>query len=347
LFLIPAFARTIPPVKDSSPSPILRFLQGAAYTVIILWGIRTASPVLGPLLLGLLLAYAVVPFPKWLMQRFKFRKSRAIAMTGVAAITSGLYLLIVVDLATARIAGKLPVYEQRLASLYGQFATHLDTEGIEAPSPSEKNVFTPERLREAARLVLPEAGAIISSGLLVSLLAFLFLIEMAEDIGGKRGPVGERLAYYATDSRRYVAVTAKTAGINALVNLIFLVVMGVDTPVVWSLLYFFLDFIPTLGFLVALVPPTFVTLLMLGWKRALVVACGLILTNVIVDNVVTPMFMKQAVDVSFLEITLSLVFWAFLLGLTGAILAIPLTLALKKFFENSLKEVEPALNPSG
>jgi len=252
-----------------------------------------------------------------------------------------------VDVGTARIAAKLPIYEQRVASLYGQVATSLGTQGIEAPSLSEKSVFTPERMREAARVVLPEAGAIVSSGLLVSLLAFLLLMELSEDIGVKRGPVGERLSYYATDSRRYVAVTAKTAGINALVNLAFLLVMGVDNPVAWSFLYFFLDFIPTLGFMIALVPPTLVTLLMFGWKRALLVACGLILTNVIVDNVLTPIFMKEAVDVSFLEITLSLVFWAFLLGLTGAILAIPLTLGAKKFFESSMKEVGPTPNPSG
>src|SRR5208282_5523006 len=119
------------------------------------------------------------------------------------------------------------------------------------------------------------------------------------------------------------------------------------TPLVWSFLYFFLDFIPTLGFMIALVPPTFVTLLMLGWKRALLVACGLILTNVIVDNLVTPRFMKQAVDVSFLEITLSFVGWAFLLGLTGAIVAIPLTLALKKFVAKSSKEPPLAMEPSG
>jgi len=334
-------------VKDSAPSPILRLLQGAAYTVIILWGIRAASPVLGPLLLGLLLAYALVPFPKWLMRRFKFKKPAAIAMTAVAVAGLGLYLLLTLDLATVRIAAKLPVYEQRLASLYEQVTVYMTAHGMNAPELSVKSVLTPERLREISRVLLPEAGAIISTGLLISLLGFLFLMEMAEEIGGKPGPLGEHLAQYESDARSYVAVTAKTAGINALVNLVFLIVMGVDTPVVWSFLYFMLDFIPTLGFMIALVPPTFVTLLMFGWKRALLVAGGLILTNVIVDNVVTPIFMKQAVDVSFLEITLSLVFWTFFLGLTGAILAIPLTLALRKFIEKSLKEVEPALNPSG
>jgi AI-2 transport protein TqsA len=334
-------------VKDHSPSPILRFLQGAACIVIIIWGIRAASTILGPLLLGLLLAYAVVPFPKLLMRRFKVSKSAAIALMAVAVVTSALYLVFALDLATVRISEKLPSYEQHSASLYEQVTVFMNARGIVAPSLSAKNVFTPERLREITRVVVPEAGVIISNGLLITLLAFLFVVAMVEDIGVKQGPLAESLAYYASDSRSYVAVTAKTAGINALVNLAFLLVMGVDTPVVWAFLYFFLDFIPTLGFMIALVPPTFVTLLMYGWHRALLVACGLILTNVIVDNVVTPIFMKQAVDVSFLEITLSLVGWAFLLGLTGAILAIPLTLALKKFIAKSLQEEFLAIEPSG
>ena len=334
-------------MKDSSPHPMLRMLLGAACVIIILTGVKAASAVLGPLLLSLLIAYAVVPFPKWLMSRFKLHKSSAIALTAVAVVAFGLYLLLALDLATIRIAAKLPTYEERLADLYQQIAVFMNAHNIVAPSLSIKTVFTPERLRELSRAVLPEAGSIISNGLLIGVLAFLFIIEMAGEIGAQLGPLAEKLAYYGSDARSYVAVTAKTAGINALINLVFLLVMGVDTPVVWSFLYFFLDFIPTVGFVIALIPPTFVTLLMYGWKRALLVAGGLILTNLIVDNVVTPIFMKHAVDVSFLDITLSLVIWAFLLGLTGAILAIPLTLALRKFVAKNADEPRPALNLSG
>jgi len=334
-------------MKDRSPHPMLRMLLGAACIVIIVAGVRATSAVLGPLLLSLLIAYAVVPFPKWLMLRFKLRKSAAIALTAVAVVAFGLYLVLALDLATIRIAAKLPIYEERCANLYQQIDVFLNAHNIVAPSLSIKSVFTPEHLREISRAVLPEAGSIISSGMLIGLLAFLFIIEMAGEIGDKVGPLAEKLAYYGSDACSYVNVTAKTAGINALINLVFLIVMGVDTPVVWCFLYFFLDFIPTLGFVMALLPPTFVTLLMYGWKRALVVASGLILSNLIVDNVVTPIFMKHAVDISFLEITLSLVGWAFLLGLTGAILAIPMTLALRKFIAKNLDQSEPALNPSG
>jgi AI-2 transport protein TqsA len=334
-------------MKDGSPSSMHRYLQAAACLVIILWGVRAASPVLGPLLLSLLIAYAIVPFPKWLMERFKLSKSSAIALTAVAGAAFALYVVLSLDLATVRIAAKLPVYEERLAALYEQVAVFMNANNVVVPSISVKGVLTPERLRAITRIVLPEAGAIVSNGLLLSLLAFLFVMEMAGEIGVKQGPLAESLAHYGADARSYVTVTAKSAGINAVINLVFLILMGVDTPVVWCFLYFFLDFIPTLGFLLALVPPTFVTLLMYGWKRALLVAAGLILSNVIVDNVITPMFMKKAVDVSFLEITLSLVVWAFLLGLPGAILAIPLTLGLKKFVAKTLREAEPALIPSG
>ncbi len=71
-------------MKESRAYPILRLPQGATCVVIILWAVRAASPALGPLLLSLLLAYAVAPFPKWLMRRFKFRKTSAIAMTAIA-----------------------------------------------------------------------------------------------------------------------------------------------------------------------------------------------------------------------------------------------------------------------
>jgi AI-2 transport protein TqsA len=333
--------------STTSTPPPLRLLLGAAAAVIVMAGIRAASSILGPLLLGLLLAYAVVPFPTWIMRRFKVSKSVAVALTAAAALTFVVYIFGALDLATVRIAAKLPIYQERVASLYERITVLMSANGVVAPSLSVDSVFTPGHLGEFARVVLPGASVIISNALLIPLFAFLFVVTMVQDIGVTEGSLAGRLAFYASDAQSYVAVTAKSAGINALVNLVFLVAMGVDTPVVWSFLYFFLDFIPTLGFIIALVPPTFVTLLMYGWKRAAFVACGLILTNLIVDNVVTPIFMKHAVNVSFLEITLSLVAWAFLLGLTGAILAIPLTLSLKKFLERSARGEYPAVELSG
>jgi len=334
-------------MENSSPSPLLRFLLGAACAVIVMWGIRAAASILGPLLLGLLVAYAVVPFPEWLMKRFKLSKSAAIAIMAAAAVGFTIYIVFALDLASLRIAERLPIYAQRLTSLYQQITVFATAHGIAAPVLSVESVMTPERVRQATQIVLPVAAAIISRGVLISLLAFLFVTEMVEDSNATQSPINERLHRYASDARSYVIITARSAGINALANLAFLLVMRVDTPIVWCSLYFFLDFIPTVGYLIALLPPTLVTLLMYGWKRALLVAGGLLLTNLIVDNVVTPIFMEDAVNVSFLEITLSLLGWTFLLGLAGTIVAIPLTLALKKSLDQLSQAGDVASAPSG
>ena len=120
-------------MKETPAYPILRLLQGAACAVIILWGVRAASPVLGPLLLSLLLAYAVVPFPKWLMRRFTFSQTSAIAMTAVAVAAFGLYMLLALDLATVRIAARLPTYEAHFADLYQQIAVFMNAHDIGRP----------------------------------------------------------------------------------------------------------------------------------------------------------------------------------------------------------------------
>jgi predicted PurR-regulated permease PerM len=110
-------------------------------------------------------------------------------------------------------------------------------------------------------------------------------------------------------------------------------------------LYFFLQFIPTIGFLISIIPPALMALLMLGWQRALLVVGGLILTQMISDYVIQPMLLKRALHVSLLQVTLSLIIWGFLLGPAGVILAVPLTMVVKKFIENPFTEGKPASVP--
>jgi len=54
----------------------LRVLEVSAYVVIVAWGIREASEILSVVLLSLLLAFAYLPLPKWLMRRFHLRGAR-------------------------------------------------------------------------------------------------------------------------------------------------------------------------------------------------------------------------------------------------------------------------------
>ena len=115
-------------------------------------------------------------------------------------------------------------------------------------------MITPERLSDITVFLFPAAGAIFAKGALILLVAFLLIVEMLHGTERKPGSLGEVLTKHGFHSRKYVAVTAKTAGINALLNLVFLLAMGVDGAVLGCSL-FLPRLYPTLGFSIALIPP--------------------------------------------------------------------------------------------
>jgi AI-2 transport protein TqsA len=100
-------------------------------------------------------------------------------------------------------------------------------------------------------------------------------------------------------------------------------------------LAFIMNYVPNVGIILSVVPPVILTLLELGWQRALVVLAGFLVLNFVVDNVIKPRFMQSGLDVPPLVGLLSLVVWAYLLGPTGALLALPLTIALRRVLQEA------------
>ena len=321
--------------------PMMRRLEGVACVVIIMWGIRTASHLLVVLLMALVFAYAFVPLPLWLIQRFRVGKTTGLLLTLALLGTLNVVTVVLLHDSVARMKARLPVYDERFMGLYEKVLVFANAHGVNFANLSAAKLSTSDKVLGFGRVLLQQASGFLGDGFLISILTWLFLVEMVEEPGAKRrNPLAERLAYYGGGVQRYIAISAETGVITALANLVVLTVFGVDSPLLWSALYFLLHFIPNVGFILALVPPSLLALLMLGWKRALFVAGGLILTEMLTDYGLSPMLMKKDMNISFLEIMVSLMVWGFLLGPAGAILAIPLTLSLKKFIERASNQSE-------
>lgn len=323
----------------------VRPLVAAACVVIIASGIRAASHVLLILLISLFLAYVAVPFPRWLRKRFKLATPVALALTVTLVIIVYIFVSFFLYRTALRMMVRLPSYEAHFTTLYQQFTSLLNAHGTHFATVPASGYLSSERVAEFAINNLSNMVGLLSDRLLVWLLSLLFLVEIVEQDESKQGPLGGHLNRYGGDIQRFIGISAKTGGITALANLAVFVALGVDFPILWCVLYFFLQFIPSLGYLIALVPPTFLELLLFGWRRALVVAGSLILTQLLADYVLLPKFMKKGLHVSLLTIMLSLVGWGFLLGLWGGILAVPLTLALRKFITEHSKD-GPVVLPS-
>jgi AI-2 transport protein TqsA len=325
-------------------SPPLRFLQAAACIVVLAWAVTQAAHILSILLIALLLAFCVLPVPKLIMRRFKLGHGTTVAFTVTLVGLSGLLASLFLANSAYRMQEKLPFYQERLQGFYSVIGPFFSAHHIQSPSLLMAGLLRTDRLIEFAGMALPGVLSSVSDGVLISLLCVLFVIELSVE-EGKQSSLVAALTYYGRDVQQFIAITAKTGAMTALANLVLLVVLGVDFPVLWCALYFFLQFIPNIGALIALVPPTLLALITLGWEKALLVAVGFLVTNMVAGMVLNPIFMKKGVNVSFLEIMLSLIVWGSLLGPSGSIVGIPLTLVLRKIIEKSSTKQTPVASP--
>ena len=311
-------------------SGVLPILLGGASAIVILWGIREAEHILTVLLLALLLAFCILPLPRWMIRRFGMPAGLAIAITVLAtAIVHVVISLLLVE-TSIHIKEQLPGYEQHFKAIFERGEVFLSSHGINLTGLSGQSK-TSERMIGFAKGLFPGIIGIFSDRILVGLFCLLFLVELARHDEAKKGSLARGLMYYGSDVQGFIAVMAKTGAITAVAIFVLLLAIGVDFPVLWCVLYFFLHFIPDLGITISVIPPTLLALVTLGWKQALLVAGGILVLNALSDYVLKPRLMEKELNISFLGIMLSLTFWGFVLGPWGGVLAIPLTMALRKF----------------
>jgi predicted PurR-regulated permease PerM len=115
---------------------------------------------------------------------------------------------------------------------------------------------------------------------------------------------------------------------------VLLVLIGVDFPVLWGILVFFLSYIPYIGTFLAAIPPVILALAEFGLLQAVLVIVGYTAANLMAENVLSPFLMSRGLSMSPTVVFLSFAFWVWLLGGPGAFLAMPLTFLLILFFDS-------------
>lgn len=116
----------------------------------------------------------------------------------------------------------------------------------------------------------------------------------------------------------------------------FLYLFNIDFPVMWGLLTFFLNFIPSIGSAVALVLPTLMAIIQFeSWSYALLIAGGLAFIQTAFFNVLEPQLIGRRLNLNPIAILLSVLLWGYIWGILGMLLAVPLTAIVKIIISNS------------
>lgn len=130
-------------------------------------------------------------------------------------------------------------------------------------------------------------------------------------------------------SRYLVTVTAVNAGVG-MVTALALWLVGVPSPLLWGGLAAVLNFVPYLGPVVTAVVITLAALVSVdATANALLAPAAFLVIHLIESNVVTPTLLGRHLPVNTVSIFLGLLFFGWLWGIPGAVLALPLTVCAK------------------
>ena len=258
---------------------------------------------------------------------------RLVALT----VTTVVYVLILAALAIAAIAsvyavvdlvaGEADSVRTDLAALADAFAAAT---GLPAGSVPAIDVAA---ILVVLRQVLATAGPAIT-GLAMSVLIVIYLLLDADNLRARmiRATSAESMARYdamANDLVTYIKVRAILGAAAALADTVLLLALGVPYAVLWGVVSFLFSFIPNIGFILALVPPTVFAYFALGIGPAVVVVIGYVVINLAFDYVLQPRVMSTSLDLSPVVVVVSILAWTVVIGPAGALLAVPLTIAVR------------------
>jgi predicted PurR-regulated permease PerM len=314
-------------VSINRDSPLLRAVLLGAGLVIIAAGLKATSTVANLILLSMLLATTLYPMPI-LLARYGMGRGTAIAVTAMLAILGGTALVVVLANSVSRLSENLPTYQNALSGLVEGISQRLAARGImldEALKPD------PAKIMGRVGGLLGAALGLVGYGLLAIVLVVLFLIEIPIIQVGGEGPgsVRHRLDQAMRMVRRFVGLNGMIGAVIAVIDLGIMAMLGTDGAVLWAVICFLFAFVP-FGFMLSMIPPFILTLLEHGVGRALLLFGLFFVVNFIGDNVIKPKIMGEGLGLSPLLIVISLLVWGAVLGPMGALLAIPLTIALKE-----------------
>jgi predicted PurR-regulated permease PerM len=317
-------------------------LYTVAALVVVVAGMRVASPIIVPFLVSVFLAVVSAPAVRWLQERgLPMWLALSLVSLGIAILSLGIIALIggsVNDLSQ-----KVPEYRDQLLALKIRCIDWLEEHGVNVKKPAEQEGLDPSRLFGFLTSTVNGLSGVFGNIVLILLTVVLLLIEASTLPAKLRAMPGDmearsrRLATITEDIRRYMVIKTWVSLLTGGLVVLLLLVIGVDYALMWGLLAFLLHFVPNIGSLIAAVPAVLLALLQLGVAPAIFVALGYLVISSVIGNWVEPRIMGRGLGLSTLVVFVSLVFWGWVLGPVGMVLSVPLTVIVKIYLESSEK----------
>ncbi len=328
--------------SGASSNPIfstpMRALLAAGAVVIVAAAAKALQVVLVPFLVALLLAALMRPAIIWCEDR---GIPQWLAIPGILLVTAAILVGVGTILTeTARqLQTELPAYVARFSALAQGSLDWLHDHGIMIPEASFQTAFDAGRFMSFAGDALRGFANVMSATFLVIILTIFLLIEARgfnEKLAAIWPEATKRLqaSGVVREIQRYLGLKSIMSLATGALIALWVWWMGLDFPLFWGLIAFLFNYVPTVGSIIAAVPAMLLALVQLDLGSTFMVGVGYLAVNTVIGNFIDPNVLGRGLSLSPLVVVLSILFWGWLLGIVGLLLAPILTMVLRITAEN-------------
>lgn len=309
----------------------VRFWIIAIGLIVVLAALKEANSIVNMILLALLFTSISLSPLDWL-------KKKGVPST-LAIIIIILALLIMVGL-TGMVIGssannfvkKMPFYVEKFDIMWGGVSDWLLKYGLIEKGSNPIKDINPGKVLPIAGTFFAGFGNIMAESLIVFII-FIFMIFEAETFGKKMAYVSkdssERVQMTTKKLRRYFGIKFATSLATGVAITIALLIIGVDFPVLWGFLAFILNFIPSIGSFISAIPAVILAFVQIGPFGALITIITYFVLNTVIGNIIEPQLMGRNLGISPLIVFIAMIFFGYILGPIGMLIATPLTIVIK------------------
>jgi AI-2 transport protein TqsA len=309
-------------------------MLGLSTAVLVLAALYFARAVLAPVAFSLFVIAIVWPFQRALQARMPKLVALVATLVAIPVVVTVLGFLIVWGFGT--VGRWLIDNAVRFQTLYVQWTEWLEEHGIVVASLLAEN-FNASWLIRAVQEIGGRMYGLVAFAVITFVFTALGLLEVEivrkniERLDNKK--IAQTILQAGTDIaakfQKYMLVRSAMSVLTGLVVWVFALLAGLELATAWGVIAFVLNYIPFIGPLVATVFPTLFALAQFeSWELAVIVFVGLNLIQFLIGSYLEPRIAGSALSVSPFLVLFAVFFWAFLWGIPGAFIGVPIVIAI-------------------
>jgi predicted PurR-regulated permease PerM len=322
----------------------IKIFLGFIASVIFVIILKELKTVFIPLSMSLLLYFLFNGVVKKLLT-LKFPKVLILAFLLMFIFIIFYFLGVLIFTGVSSFINKFPMYSDRITELLKSLSTQLKIP-ISDVNDYINNFDWTKSVNTITSFVSTAFGSFATfiGNLILVIIFLIFMLSGRTILTGRvyrafNGNKADKMIFIVNSIenqvQHYLLMKTFISLLTGIIGGLIVWVGGIDFVIFSGLLIFILNFIPNFGSVVATSFPIIIGLIKYGFSiRILIIAGALTLTQMIMGNLFEPKIMGERLNLSPIVILVSLIFWGWIWGIIGMILAVPITSALKIIFTN-------------